>query len=113
MKCENCKFWNRPYQRCQKHAPKIMFSPAGQHGNDWGDAKADDWCGEFEEKNKPFSPRQLNLGVRSLRTLSKLGVDTEEKFLALKEIDLLGVKNCGIGTTDQIMNEQKLYRNKK
>ena len=48
--CENCRFWNRPYERCQKRAPILVFSPEGQYGNDWGIAKSDDWCGEFEEK---------------------------------------------------------------
>ena len=51
-KCEDCKFWDHKYESwgfCRRSAPKKI------EDNDWGEwpgTDRDDWCGEFQQKEK-------------------------------------------------------------
>lgn len=46
MKCENCKWWDEGF--CKRYPP-IPWNYKDYRPT----TEADDWCGEFQEKNKP------------------------------------------------------------
>lgn len=68
--CKDCKWWgNKDYvskgvATCKRHSPIIVLdSPTGSGVKDipftcWPTVYEDNWCGDFEEKEKPLVAKE-------------------------------------------------------
>lgn len=48
--CETCRFWANPY--CRRFLPQLQPIIYDTF-HSWPMTRADDWCGEHKEKDKP------------------------------------------------------------
>ena len=50
MACKTCSFFNEAKSQCRRNAP-TPSSGAGANAAHWPTVAADDWCGEFKDKD--------------------------------------------------------------
>ena len=111
--CKDCIYWTT--------IPKMQFPEPFEIG--MGDCRlypeprenvfANHWCGQLKEKvttKEPFQATNLcdlNLSFRARNILQAQGIDIH-KLRTMSKVDLLKIPQCGLGTTENILDA--LYR---
>lgn len=115
MKCEDCKWWekeNEPscceFGYCHRLPPTIKDTNVeGGQIFTYKPVYSDGWCGEFEQKDPPFSIEDLGCSVRTRKVLKKMEIRTKAEFLKLTALDVLRQKNAGESTLREIERKQE------
>jgi len=111
MQCDNCRFWKCTISvgksaargECRRHNPRAQ-------GMMWATTAFDDWCGEFQEKEKTEDVRsidELDLSARASNCLKLNKITTIEDLCRQTSDDLLDLRNLGETTLNEICENLK------